>query len=199
MSQLRKLPASLISAERRSVELRRLLGRAPRDPLLAADVARHYNVTVRNPDQIIGVPSADIEQLLGAGREEWSGFTLRIGTRHLVVMNSAQSARRQNSVVMHELSHIILGHQLGSAMFTEIGDFVPSIYDQDQEYEAAWLGGTLLLPRPALIWMRYRGLSDEDASTHFGVSPDLLRWRIRMTGIDYQLGLGGRKSARARG
>lgn len=165
----------------------------------AADVARHYNVTVRNPDQITGVPSADIEQLLGAGREEWSGFTLRIGTRHLVVMNSAQSARRQNSVLMHELSHIMLGHQLGSAMFTESGDFVPSTYDQDQEDEAAWLGGTLLLPRPALMWMRYRGLSDEDASTHFGVSSDLLRWRIRMTGIDYQLGFGGRKSARARG
>jgi Zn-dependent peptidase ImmA (M78 family) len=95
---------------------------------------------------------------------------------------------------MHELSHIILGHELTTGMFTEGGDFVPSTYDQDQEDEAAWLGGTLLLPRPALLWMRRRRLSDDEAATHFGVSPDLLRWRIRMTGIDYQLGLGARKS-----
>jgi hypothetical protein len=35
--------------------------------------------------------------------------------------------------------------------------------------------------------MRRGGLSDDAAATHFGVSPDLLKWRIRMTGIDYQL------------
>ena len=90
---------------------------------------------------------------------------------------------------MHELAHIILGHELASAMLTGAGDFVPSTYNQEQEDEAAWLGGTLLLPRPALLWMRRQRLSDEEAATHFGVSPDLLRWRIRMTGIDYQLGL----------
>jgi Zn-dependent peptidase ImmA (M78 family) len=179
--------------ERRSVELRRLLGRQPLEPLLAADVAHHYNVTVWNPLQIAAISASDIQHLLGPGREEWSGFTLRIGTRHLVVMNSAQSPRRQNSVLMHELSHIILGHQLASAMFTEGGDFTPSTYNQDQEDEAAWLGGTLLLPRPALLWMRYQGMSDDEAATYFSVSPDLLRWRIRMTGIDYQLGLGVRR------
>ncbi len=174
--------------ERRSVELRRTLARGPLDPLPAADVAEHYNVTVWHPDQIIGVPVGDMQHLLGAGRDEWSGFTLRIGVRHLVVLNSAQSARRQNSVLMHELAHIILGHELASAMFTDSGHFVPSNYDQEQEDEAAWLGGTLLLPRPALLWMRRQCLSDDEAATHFGVSPDLLLWRIRMTGIDYQLG-----------
>jgi Zn-dependent peptidase ImmA (M78 family) len=174
--------------ERRSVELRRILTLGPLDPLLAADVAQHYNVVVWHPEQITGVPIADIQHLLGAGREEWSGFTLRIEGRHLVVLNSAQSARRRNSVLMHELAHIILGHELSSAMFTDGGHFVPSNYDQDQEHEAAWLGGTLLLPRPALLWMRRQRMSDEEAATHFGVSPDLLRWRIRMTGIDYQLG-----------
>jgi hypothetical protein len=93
---------------------------------------------------------------------------------------------------MHELAHIILGHELASAMLTASGDFVPSTYNQDQEDEAAWLGGTLLLPGPALLWMRRQRLSNDAAATHFGVSPDLLRWRIRMTGIDYQLGVAAR-------
>jgi Zn-dependent peptidase ImmA (M78 family) len=97
---------------------------------------------------------------------------------------------------MHELAHIILGHELAVAVFTDAEDFAPSTYNQDQEDEAAWLGATLLLPRPALLWMRRRGLTDDDAATHFSVSLELLRWRIRMTGIDYQLGHGVRRAAK---
>ena len=173
--------------ERRSNELRRQVGRADFEPLRALDVAQHYDVTVWSPHDIVGIPAADIHHLLNAGHQEWSGFTLRINNRHLIIANTAQSDRRQNSVVMHELAHIILGHALVSGTITDAGHFVPSTYDQNQEDEAAWLGGTLLLPRPALLWMRRHQMSDEEAATHFGVSPDLLKWRVRMTGIDYQL------------
>jgi Zn-dependent peptidase ImmA (M78 family) len=167
------------------------MGRQPFDPLQAIDLAEHYNVTVWSPRDIDGVPDADRQHLLSAGSQEWSGFTLRIGSSHLIVANSAQSARRQNSVVMHEMAHIMLGHELVDGTITGSGFFVPSTFNQDQEDEAAWLGGTLLLPRPALLWMRRRRMSDEDAATHFGVSPDLLKWRVRMTGIDYQLAATG--------
>jgi Zn-dependent peptidase ImmA (M78 family) len=163
------------------------------DPLTASEVAAHHSVDVWHPRDVSEVPPADLQHLLGAGSEEWSGFTLRVGNRHLVLINSSQSPSRQNSVLMHELAHIILGHELASGMLTKAGHFVPSTYNQDQEDEAAWLGGTLLLPRPALLWMRRCLLSDDQAATHFGVSVDLLRWRIRMTGIDYQLGLSARR------
>jgi Zn-dependent peptidase ImmA (M78 family) len=161
--------------------------RAAIDPIRALDVANYYNVTVWSPNDVEGVPSADIQYLLGAGADEWSSFTLKLGTRNLIVVNTAHSERRQNSVLMHELAHIILGHQLSSGVITGSDHFVPSNYNQDQEDEAAWLGATLLLPRPALLWMRRRNMSDDEAATHFGVSLDLLKWRIRMTGIDYQL------------
>jgi Zn-dependent peptidase ImmA (M78 family) len=163
------------------------MGRTGIEPLQALDVAKHYNVTVWSPPNIVGVRPEDIQHLLNAGHQEWSGFTLRLGNRHLIVANTAQSERRQNSVIMHELAHIILGHDLVPGLLSDSGHFVPGTYNQDQEDEAAWLGATLLLPRPALLWMRRQRMSDENAATHFGVSPDLLRWRIRMTGIDYQL------------
>jgi Zn-dependent peptidase ImmA (M78 family) len=163
------------------------MGRTPSDALPALLVAEYYNVTVWSPHDVLGVPFSDLQHLLQAGHQEWSGLTLRIGARHLVVVNTAQSARRQNSVIMHELAHIILGHELQAATVTAAGYLIASCYNQDQEDEAAWLGATLLLPRSALLWMRRSGLTDENAATHFGVSPDLLKWRIRMTGIDYQL------------
>ncbi len=150
------------------------MDRTPIDPLPALHVAEYYNVPVWSPSDVSGVPQGDV-------------FTLRVCDQHLIVANTAQSPRRQNSVIMHELAHIILGHELQSGTITDGGHFIPTNYDQDQEDEAAWFGGTLLLPRPALLWMRRQRLTDEDAANHFGVSPDLLKWRVRMTGIDYQL------------
>jgi hypothetical protein len=50
------------------------------------------------------------------------------------------------------------GLRLASRDAERGGFFVPSTFNQDQEDEAAWLGGTLLLPRPALLWMRRRSL-----------------------------------------
>jgi len=96
-------------SEKRALELRRALSRKPTDPLPARDVAQHYELTVWNPNDVSGISPGDLQQLLGAGNGEWSGFTLRVGGRHLVVLNSAQSPRRQNSVLMHEIAHIVLG------------------------------------------------------------------------------------------
>lgn len=168
------------------------MGRSATEALLASDVARKYNVAVWSPSEIRGIPAGDLQHLLGAGYQEWSGFTLRYNDRHLIVANSAQSARRQNSVVMHELAHIILGHELVSGVVTASEYFIPRTYGQDQEDEAAWLGGTLLLPRSALLWMRSRRMPEHEAASYFLVSPELLKWRIRMSGIDYQLGISRR-------
>jgi Zn-dependent peptidase ImmA (M78 family) len=81
----------------------------------------------------------------------------------------------------------MLGHELTSASLTEDGHFVPTTYDQDQEDEADWLAGTLLLPRPALLKIRYSQMTDQSATEYFKVSNQMLIWRFRMTGVDYQI------------
>jgi Zn-dependent peptidase ImmA (M78 family) len=88
---------------------------------------------------------------------------------------------------MHELAHIMLGHELATPGVTADGHFLNGNYDEEQEDEADWLGSTLLLPRPALLWMRSRRMSDAAATEHFAVSLQMLKWRIRMTGVDYQI------------
>ena len=98
------------------------------------------------------------------------------------------SPGRRNNIIMHELSHIILGHQLAKAYLLDDGSMVPGNFSQDQEDEADWLAGTLLLPRPALMSIRRRGLNDLKACDEHLVSVDMLKWRLRMTGVDFQLG-----------
>ena len=146
--------------------------------------------------QIENLSSKDLLQLTVTDSDSWSAFTLRIQEKHLVVFNPAQSTPRTNSVVMHELSHIMLGHELASAGMTGDGHLIPSNYDQAQEHEADWLAGTLLLPRPALLAIRHEELSDEQAMIKYLVSKQMLLWRFRMTGVDYQISNARRKFER---
>jgi Zn-dependent peptidase ImmA (M78 family) len=174
--------------ERRSVEIRKSLGLDHDDPLHGVDLAPQIGATIWNARDIEELPDIDLRQLTEIDSQSWSAFTLRIGIRHLVLYNPTQSAPRINSVIMHELAHIALGHELHSASLSEDGHLVPSNYSQDQEDEADWLGGTLLLPRPALLRIRRDRLNDVAAMSKFRTSEEMLRWRFRMTGVDNQLG-----------
>ncbi len=151
----------------------------------------HLGVTIWSASEIPGWPDKDRNHLLKVASDEWSAFVLREDDHYLVVYNPKLAAARINSVLMHELSHIMLGHELATAGRTADGHFLNGNYDEAQEAEADWLGGTMLLPRPALLWMRANRMTDSTAAQHFGVSLDMLKWRIRMTGVDYQFGRTG--------
>lgn len=173
--------------ERRAVEVRRDLGLSKIAPLNAFDLARHYGITAWSTNDIIGLSTEDRNNLTKNNSDVWSALTIQIGLNHLIVYNAKQSVPRINSVVMHELSHIILGHEFANVCRLENGSLAPSNYNQDQEDEANWLGGTLLLPRPALLNIRRNNLDNETARDQYGVSEDMLNWRIRMTGVDFQI------------
>jgi Zn-dependent peptidase ImmA (M78 family) len=67
------------------------------------------------------------------------------------------------------------------------GILLVSEYSADDEDEANWLAGALLLPRDALKHCREKGWPAARIIAHFGVSPDQYNWRIRMTGVDVQM------------
>ena len=183
--------------ERSAVEVRRSFGLRSNAPLSATDYAAKSGVRVWSDKDIADLPESDRFQLTITDPDSWSAFVIRIKSKHLILYNSAQSGPRVNSVVMHELSHILLGHELSSASLSEDGHLLPVIYNQEQEDEANWLAGTLLLPRPALVEIRMRDLTEAQAMQTYGVSEQMLKWRIRMTGVDYQLANFRRKSPAA--
>jgi Zn-dependent peptidase ImmA (M78 family) len=150
-------------------------------------LAKYLGVTLWSAASVYGLSDADRKHLFEVSPQEWSAFVLRERENFLVVYNPVHSPARINSDVAHELSHIMLGHELTTAEQTEDGLLLIGNYNKDQEDEANWLAGTLLLPRPALLWMRRRQLTDIAAAAHFHVSSEMLTWRVRMTGVDYQL------------
>jgi Zn-dependent peptidase ImmA (M78 family) len=65
-------------------------------------------------------------------------------------------------------------------------------HNKEQEDEANWLAGSLLLPRDALFSIRRRRLTDEEACQEYGVSLAMLRFRFNASGVDIQLRRAGK-------
>ena len=173
--------------ERRAVEYRKQLGLNTTAPLSAEELAQHLDVTVWSTDEITQLSANDVEVLNDELDDSWSALTMRVGTSNLVLFKPVSSSGRRNNVIMHELSHIILGHELAEACILEDGSLVPGNFNQDQEDEADWLAGTLLLPRPALMAIQSRRTPQHVACEHYQVSAEMLTWRTRMTGVAYQM------------
>jgi Zn-dependent peptidase ImmA (M78 family) len=55
--------------------------------------------------------------------------------------------------------------------------------DPEQETEANWLGGCLLLPRRLLLKEAYAGTSADDLASKYEVSKAMARFRLNTSGV----------------
>jgi len=148
--------------------------------------AGHLNVVVLEVGAL-GLPDAALRQLLERDADSWSAMTLKEGDTLGIVLNTAHAMTRQRSDLMHELAHVELRHVPARVDVSNTGLLLLSDYSDEQEQEADWHAAAMLLPRDALVHLRGRGKSAQDIAMHFGVSPALCEWRLRMTGVELQL------------
>lgn len=170
-----------------SVQKRHELRVHDAEPLNAEVLAQHLGVAVWPLERVPGLDKETIHHLTVVDAQAWSAATVCAGGRHLVVMNSAHSKGRQASSLMHELAHILIGHEPARLDLTEDGLMILHTYDKTNEKEANWLAAALLLPREALLSIRRQRLSDAAASEKFGCTLRMLKFRFQVTGVDIQL------------
>lgn len=157
---------------------------SPLDPL---QVAQHLGVLVLTPSDLRDLASDTRSRLLNVHSDSWSAITVSLGTSHLVILNPCHARTRQKSSLAHELAHIILGHDPSLMFVTPKSGVALRTHNREQEEEANWLAGCLLLPREALFFIRRDRLSDEAACERYGVSLVMLRFRVNTSGVDLQL------------
>lgn len=171
--------------ENTAVQLRTGLRLKPIDSLRPQVLADHLGIRLLTPDQIPSLPVSAREILL-AESSSWSAVMVSTPWGEAIVYNPMHSAGRQTSDIMHELSHIVRGHRPSTVVLSHDGSFALRSYDRVQEDEAAWLSGCLLLPRPTLVWIKRTRMSLSGACKRYGVSGDLLRYRMDVTGVSKQ-------------
>ncbi len=166
---------------------RRELGLSPTAPLDPRVLARHLKIQIWRPADIPGLDSKTVRHLTVVARASWSAATLRQGNTSLIIINDSHSLTRQNNSLAHEIGHVVLRHEPAKMYVTPDGLMMMSEYDAEQEVEATWFAGAILVPRDALLDLVKRGIPDETAAAHFGVSAKLLLMRRSLTGVDIQL------------
>jgi Zn-dependent peptidase ImmA (M78 family) len=173
-------------AERTAATIRADLSLAPTAPLDPLRLAAHLGVTLVRPDQIEGMPAEICAQLLVQDRSGWSAATLELDGKTTIIFNPRKSAGRRASDIVHELAHLILGHEPAKIVFSQDGQLATRTFDQKQEDEANWLAWALLLPRDALFAAKRSRMLTAQIATAYGVTETLVSFRLKMTGVDVQ-------------
>ena len=170
-----------------SLQHRKEMSLQPIDPIDPRALAGKLGVIVWKADEVPEIAQKTLEVLTKDDPESWSAMTLCGEGKNLIVLNPANSPGRMNSDLTHELSHIIIGHEAGRVDVTPDNLLMLRNFNKEQEEEANWLAGCLLLPRPALLHIRKKGLDNVSVKKMYGVSGSMFDYRMRMTGVDRQL------------
>lgn len=164
-----------VEAEGYAIEFREELGLGAADPLCPFRLAALLELPVVPLSDLPGFAMAS--QITQRDTDGFSAVTIPDGTYKMIVHNDGHHPVRQNSNVMHEIAHILLGHP-PHPPFT--GDGCRN-FQSLLEKEAKELAFTLLVPRPAALAIVESGTPLAIASAGHGVSRQLLDYRIRIT------------------
>ena len=147
------------------------------------DLAELLGIEVRAGDDLI--PRKRFEELQQIQPDAFSACTLRPSPDRLVVVyNPLSSDNRRRSDLAHELAHALLEHDL--SRLEKLGEVTFLSGDNDQEDEASWLAGCLLLPRALLLAEVRKGVGPEEIAQKCGVSESMAQYRLNVTGVSRQ-------------
>jgi hypothetical protein len=166
--------------ERKGLEIRRFAGIGIFQRLDPFALAETLKLKVINLDSIGGLSEETRKHL--SESEQWSGGvtnSLPDGSR-VVIINQRQSRERQAATLMEEICHTLLGHNPSSISAEKAEG---RTYNRAVEDEAYGVGAAALLPYRPLAEALERGESVRAIAKHFGVTPSLVEYRIRILSL----------------
>lgn len=156
-------------------------------PLHFEVLAGHLGIFLWSLHQIQGLSTEALHTLSGIERSNWSAIAISFNGRDAIIYNPTHSLCRQSSDIMHEISHILIGHKPATVLLSQEGAMALRAFNRQDEDEANWLSGCLLLPRPALVRIKKSGLDHRTICEEYRVSGDLLTFRLNVTGVNQQM------------
>ena len=170
----------------------------PGGPLSAQLLADYLGVIVWQIEDL-GLSGEEIEQLTVVDPDAWSAVTVSAHGRDAILVNPTHTKGRYSSDVMHELAHLLLGHQPSTVFFAGDEHLALRGFNPQLEEEATWLAGALLLPRTALMRIHLAKQSTREICEDYGVSEQMLEFRMRITGVRKQIASRRKPISRRRG
>lgn len=175
-------------AEKLGISVRKDLNLAEYDPLDAFSLAEHFDISILSIDQIFAdCPTHSAFKTL----KSKDGFNAVLMTNYvgekIIIHNTNQSAKRQQSNLMHELAHLILKHDVNTESVRIAQQYGLKYVDTLHENEAKYLGGCLQISRPALLWA-VKSMNEIQMSEYYSASIEMVKYRLRVSGVLKQVG-----------
>jgi len=166
-------------AEAKALALRREVGAGPLDPVDVFKIANYLGAIVVSLSELRtdGARAESIYHFHSVEPKAFSALTVQRGERSLIIYNEVHAQGRIANSLAHESSHLALKHERPSGVVMGCRQ-----WDGNQEGEADWLGGCILVPAQAACWVVQQGMTLARAAEHFGVSQQLMRMRLNLTG-----------------
>jgi len=165
-------------ATRQALKLRSELGLGCYDVFNAVAAASHLRISVLSLGDYATSLSEEHLHCLRHDEHFFSAMTVFRGEERRIIYNDAHSSERTRSDIAHELSHALLEHPAHVA-FHETGC---RLIDRDHEEEATFLASALIVTEEMALWTASSGLDPATVSKRFGASPQMLTFRMNMTG-----------------
>ena len=171
-------------AERLAERTRAQIGLRPDARLDLQALARHLNVEIISADEL--VDRARLKQLEQIQPGAFSAATFQLSDgRVFAVYNPLSDLPRTNSDIAHEFAHLLLDHDVREIQ--QIAGHTFLTCNPEQEKEANWLAGCLLLPRPLLRHEVYTGTDLDALAAKYQVSIPMARFRLNTSGVLLQV------------
>ncbi len=172
-------------AENLATGIRERLGCTDEEPAPLEKVAGELGIRIVPADQLID--RRRLEDLQALQPDAFSAATFRRPDgRRVIVFNPLHPEGRKRSNIAHEIAHIALDHKVRT--IEQVGELKFLTCDLEQEEEADWLGGCLLLPRPLLVKAAFRGLGAAEIAQRYRTSEHMARFRLNASGVLVQVG-----------
>ncbi|WP_141578805.1 ImmA/IrrE family metallo-endopeptidase [Actinomadura sp. WMMA1423] len=171
-------------AERLADRTRSDMGLTPTTPVDVRVLAHHLNIEVVPADQLIDIRK--LQELIAEQDGAFSAASFHLpDDRVVIVCNPLNDPARTNSDIAHEIAHILLRHDVRELQ--TIGGNVFFTCDPDQEEEANWLAGCLLLPRQILLREAFANASADHIAAKYQVSAQMARFRLNTSCVNLQV------------
>lgn len=162
-------------AKRLALELREELGADAHVPFDPYAFAVNYGIDV------VELSTLDTEarhHFLKADGSSFSGALIPVGTGMVILENDAQPRARRRTTMCHEIAHVVLEHSFGISFADERKCGLGG----DQEDEADWLSGEMLIPYDGAFRLARANAPDIQVAGVFDVSLAVARWRMNGSG-----------------
>jgi Zn-dependent peptidase ImmA (M78 family) len=143
-------------------------------------LAESINVRVLYLSDLTGLSDSSLAHLDVV--DGWSGGAtqaLEDGS-HIVILNQRHSLGRRAATLMEEVCHILFGHKPSKIDANQVSG---RTYNFNIEEEAYAVGAAALVPYHSLKALLISRTSIRKIATHFGVTPSLVVYRAKGTGL----------------